>query len=217
MKIVHVGCGNIIIPKAVNIDYIRAYRYINYPKVAAILYHMRLLGEGSYRMIKDLQPVRSYIKYGKATNLPVEDDYADVVYSCHMMEHLTHTDAEKFLLEVNRILKRNGVFRLVLPDLAFYIRKYLENQDADEFMEDILLTYDMAKHSKRERIKYFVYGKGVGGHEYMYDAISAKRLLEKAGFKDIRVLNPGESCLQPIEGIDFSARPRDSFYIECKK
>ena len=39
-KIVHIGCGGTIIPNAINIDYIRAFKYIKYPRAAAIVYHM---------------------------------------------------------------------------------------------------------------------------------------------------------------------------------
>lgn len=110
MKIVHVGCGRDIIPGAINIDYIRAFKYINHPTIAYMLYRIGFLNREGYRLVKELYPERDVIKWGRATKLPVKNEEADVVYSCHMMEHLTHEDAEKFLCEVYRILKGGGYF-----------------------------------------------------------------------------------------------------------
>lgn len=140
MKVVHVGCGNIILPNAVNIDYIRPFKYIRYPKIANIMCHMGLLSRTGYQWIKELYPVREFIKWGRATKLPVKDEDADIVYSSHMMEHLTHAEAEQFLKEVLRILKCGGGFRLVLPDLQYYINHYCENHDADEFLRKTYLA-----------------------------------------------------------------------------
>ena len=140
MKVVHVGCGNTILPNAVNIDYIRPFKYIRYPKIANIMCHMGLLSRTGYQLIQDLYPVREFIKWGRATNLPVKDEDADIVYSSHMMEHLTHEEAEQFLKEVLRILKSGGGFRLVLPDLQYYINRYCKNHDADEFLRKTYLT-----------------------------------------------------------------------------
>ena len=140
MKVVHVGCGNTILPNAVNIDYIRPFKYIRYPKIANIMCHMGLLSRTGYQLIQDLYTVREFIKWGRATNLPVKDEDADIVYSSHMMEHLTHEEAEQFLKEVLRILKSGGGFRLVLPDLQYYINRYCKNHDADEFLRKTYLT-----------------------------------------------------------------------------
>ncbi len=44
-------------------------------------------------------------------------------------------------------------------------------------------------------------------------------LLEEHGFKDITLLQPGETGFPPalINGIDLSARAEESVYIECRK
>ena len=57
------------------------------------------------------------IRYGNATKLPFKDHTMDVVYSSHAIEHLYEEDFIKFMKESERVLKPDGVFRLVIPDL----------------------------------------------------------------------------------------------------
>ncbi len=57
--------------------------------------------------------------------LPFDDDQFDLVYHCHVLEHLTCSDAENFLAECRRILKPGGIIRVVVPDLENIIREYI--------------------------------------------------------------------------------------------
>lgn len=133
-----------------------------------------------------------------------------------MMEHLPYVDAMQFLKEVRRILKGGGQFRLVLPDLRYYIACYCENNDADEFMRKTYLSSPELK-SIRTKLRYLIYGNGIDQHSYMYDADSVSKLLTQSGFRDIVVLKAGETTMNKIDGIDLYARQVDSLYIECRK
>lgn len=58
--------------------------------------------------------------------LPYPDNSFDVVYSSHFIEHLTKNQADFVLQEIFRVLKREGIVRIVVPDLENICREYLE-------------------------------------------------------------------------------------------
>ncbi len=65
-------------------------------------------------------------KYGavfaKATNLPFSNSTFDAVLSISLIEHLERLEAEKFLSEAARVLKKEGLIFLVTPNFATPLR-----------------------------------------------------------------------------------------------
>ena len=61
--------------------------------------------------------------------LPLGEGVAAAVYSSHVLEHLTESEARPFLAEMRRVLKPGGVIRLVVPDLEVICRNYLHQLD----------------------------------------------------------------------------------------
>lgn len=90
--------------------------------------------------------------FASATRLPFKKDYFDGVHCSHLIEHLYPNEAYKMLMEVNRVLKRNGVFVLSTPIFweGFYndfthvkpynpesILRYLVNDGQERTLGDI--------------------------------------------------------------------------------
>jgi len=75
--------------------------------------------------------------------LPFDDSSIDVVYSSHVLEHFSKDFAPKFLSECYRVLKTNGIIRIVIPDLEQLMKNYIHfldqakkgNKDAQEKYE----------------------------------------------------------------------------------
>jgi len=66
---------------------------------------------------------------------PYPDNSFDVAYSSHVLEHFTKSDAFDILKEVYRILRTDGIVRIVVPDLEGSCREYLrvlEKPDTDK-------------------------------------------------------------------------------------
>jgi len=72
----------------------------------------------------------NYQNHDLRHGIPYQADSADAVYASHVLEHLEHHDAPGFLKEIHRVLKPGGVIRLVVPDLEYATRKYLEALEA---------------------------------------------------------------------------------------
>jgi ubiquinone/menaquinone biosynthesis C-methylase UbiE len=63
--------------------------------------------------------------YDIRKNIPYADREFDACYSSHVIEHFQQSEAEIFLSECHRILKPNGIIRIVVPDLESIVRAYL--------------------------------------------------------------------------------------------
>jgi predicted SAM-dependent methyltransferase len=61
--------------------------------------------------------------------IPLEDNSADAVYHSHVLEHIRHPEALKFLNECHRVLRPGGTLRVVVPDLERICRAYLATLD----------------------------------------------------------------------------------------
>lgn len=62
--------------------------------------------------------------------LPLAANAADACYSSHVLEHLTRAEADPFIAEQFRVLRPNGVIRVVVPDLEVMCRDYLDHLGA---------------------------------------------------------------------------------------
>jgi predicted SAM-dependent methyltransferase len=61
------------------------------------------------------------------SGLPYADASFDAVYSAHFLEHLSPEQVRFVLGEILRTLKTQGVVRVVMPDLEYNARLYLES------------------------------------------------------------------------------------------
>lgn len=74
---------------------------------------------------------------GKCWDTKLKSDSFDVVFTSHMLEHIPHFRLEKTISEFNRILKKNGILRIVVPDLKKMVNAYVKKD---------LSFYKMSRH-----------------------------------------------------------------------
>lgn len=74
--------------------------------------------------------------------IPFSDNYFDLVYHSHVLEHFPKKQAVQFLKECYRVLKPQGIIRVVVPDLEKIARLYLQ------YLEEAL------EHSKTAEDNY---------------------------------------------------------------
>jgi ubiquinone/menaquinone biosynthesis C-methylase UbiE len=74
-------------------------------------------------------------KYVTKTNLlrplPFPNEHFDVVYTSHFIEHIPKLRVSDFLTECRRVLKPEGVIRIVVPDFENIAREYVKNLETD--------------------------------------------------------------------------------------
>lgn len=99
-------------------------------------------------------------------HLPFEDNFFDIVYSSHVLEHLPRSIASSFVGECFRVLKEGGIIRIVVPDLETIARIYIELVDAAyrgdteaknkyEWIVIEMLDQMVRNHSGGEMLKYW--------------------------------------------------------------
>lgn len=212
MKI-NVGCGDSPIPGWRNFDNSLSLRLAKIPIFPRILRRAGLLDARQYAFVGYTR--NHHIEYGDAVRgLPLPDASADVLYSCHMLEHLSRSEAGKFLQEAKRVLVPGGIIRLAVPDLRRQAVRYLESGDADEFIDGTYLG-EKEESSLAKRLAWLMTGRRL--HRWMYDEISLGRLLRKHGFSDIAAPPPGETGIKDPGELDLKEKSEESVYLEAVK
>ena len=149
-----------------------------------------------------------------AKRLPEPHDSVHTMYSSHMLEHLERDEAVAFLKEAQRVLLKGGIIRIVVPNLDYFVRTYLEDNDSHKFIEDLCLV--SAKPKKLiKKLQYVIMGHG--WHHAMYNEQSLVRLVEEAGFVNITILRPGETMIANHDGLNLREHEEQSIYLEAYK
>lgn len=133
------------------------------------------------------------------------------------MEHFDRDIANKFLVEVKRVLKPGGIHRIVVPDFENACRCYLEHIAFCEENPDLTKEHDRyiaalleqsvrrkaSGTSKQSSLRQFFENLILGDarnrgetHQWMYDRINLCLKLIKAGYQDVYVQNYNTSSIQ---------------------
>jgi hypothetical protein len=121
------------------------------------------------------------------------------------------------LVNTIRLLKKGGLFRLVVPDLAIYVALYQNSAShgaAIDFMQRTGLGEEVRR---RGLIGYARDAFGNARHRWMWDYRSLASELETAGFSKIRKASLGDSSDLMFSHVEEPARWENSLGIECAR
>lgn len=145
---------------------------------------------------------------GDAADIPLPESSCGVVFCSHMFEHIPHTKLEGILLEFNRVLAKDGVVRILSPDLRKIAKAYVEQDKSffdDALKEDENLRTDLGFGGMfmncvvspgqdtalfNRQLTEFISGYA---HLYLYDFEMLKILLERCGFHCVMKKEFGDS------------------------
>jgi predicted SAM-dependent methyltransferase len=104
------------------------------------------------------------------------DEYADLVYACHVLEHISHQKIPEVLREWQRVLKKGGVLRLSVPDFDKVIAMYeTEGRSVPRTLPPLMGTHENGE---------FDFHRAIFNKEYL------STLLKEAGFRETREWSP---------------------------
>ena len=140
---------------------------------------------------------------------PIESASMDGIYTEHCLEHIRFKDFEYNMHEFFRLLKPGGNLRIIMPDGEIYLDIYQRRKNG----EQIRMPHEETYLTPMARINGIFRNHG---HQFIYDFDTVKKLLEKAGFKDIKK----ETYLHGRDKrllIDTESRAIESLYVEATK
>jgi predicted SAM-dependent methyltransferase len=128
----------------------------------------------------DYNIFRLDINHDMRDPLPFHNNTFDFIYNEHFLEHLEVEEGKAVLKDFMRVLKKGGVLRIAMPDLAVTVDKYI-NLPIEEDPTIKIFRLDFIK-TRAERINIAF---RQWGHKWLYDAEELERRLKEAGCENI--------------------------------
>lgn len=160
----------------------------------------------------------SNVEYGDIVKgLPVPRGSCNAVYCSHVLEHLSLADFRTALRNALEMLRPGGIFRLVVPDLEYLTRRYIEDPSSEAslmFMRNSYLGHETRARGLMGALTAWL---GNSKHLWMWDYKSMKPELEKAGFAEVRRASIGDSSEPMFERVEDRIRWENCLGMECKR
>jgi predicted SAM-dependent methyltransferase len=199
---VNLGCGDHTAPGWINIDNSPNARLSKIPYLRWLLWKFHILSDSHYKV----QWPKNVIIRELTKPLPFGSNTVDYIYTSHCIEHLSFIDAKLLLKEIYRVLKPNGIIRIVTPDLNIYIQEYItekannpnSKQAADNFIKSLNIFT-----GKRDP------------HLWLYDNDSIIERLIEAGFTKTEKCKYKVGRCADVGELDYF--PENSLWVEAIK
>lgn len=210
---VHYGCGLTAPGTWINFD-------------IGVPYYIRSLPVAGTGLYWTLARLRKWshagnIRFGNIVRgLPVPENSCKGVYCSHVLEHLSLDDARKSLRNTHRILRSDGLFRIVVPDLEPFARNYLEDSAPDaahRFIRSVYLGSETWPKSLYAIFRNWLADNQRHQHKWMWDKKSLALELREAGFSAIRPAQCGDSRDGRFRDVEDADRWKNAVGYECEK
>ena len=143
-------------------------------------------------------------------SLPFSNETVDYCYSEHFAEHLYPEEFDAHLKDVHRILRKGGIYRLVVPHAQRFFQNYIEEND-DYFKQ----AFPWA-NSNLEAVYCMCNWHGI--HRSIFDIRFVTEKSLKVGFSTCMEVGPNESNISNFSiPVKSKQRELESLYIEIEK
>jgi predicted SAM-dependent methyltransferase len=134
---------------------------------------------------------------------PLPDRSFDVVFSEHMIEHLTYAEGRRCLAECHRVLRPRGRIRVATPSLDRLIQLYGDDL-TDRQQRYVRWSVDTFADHADAYLPGFVLNNMFWNfdHRFVYDERTLGHTLEAVGFVDVESWPVGESGDPRLAGLE---------------
>jgi predicted SAM-dependent methyltransferase len=200
----NLGCSNRVIEGWINVDYSLGAKFMKISLFRAINKTVRLFNQD--------WDGRIYI-HDLTKKFPWADSTVDTIYCSHILEHFTREDGQRFLKECHRVLRKNGIIRIIVPDLRYIVREYIEGRvNAENFLENLDVLYSNGKSRLKNKLYPFIQFP----HKCMYDSQRLISILNEVGFHVASKVE-FDSNITDINQIELKERTENAVIVEGYK
>jgi len=192
--------------------------WINYDASPTLKFEkIPVLGKLYTRNIQRFPP---NVKFGNIlSGLPEIQNSFDCIYCSHILEHLSYSDFKIAVRNTYLLLKPDGIFRCIVPDLKIAAFNYLESYDelpdpAHQFLKSTMLGSETRPNNLIGMLKNTF---GNSKHLWMWDEKTLAMELKEAGFKNIRNCHFNDSEDPHFSLVEEEGRFYNAVAIECRK
>jgi len=207
---INLGCETETIPSFVGIDESFLIYFLKNPLIPKFIkkkVYKKTWTSERHSFEDFLKKVKSkrIIHYNLSYDLPFENNSIKYILTSHFIEHIKEKNALKIFKDCFKVLKSKGKIRIIVPDL-------------DESVKDIKRDIKEYKKTRDEKIlqRYLTVpnnNSSFGFHRRIYNFEGLKKILEEAGFKNIKRLKRFEGDFPKLKELDV----RDGLIVERDK
>jgi len=151
----------------------------------------------------DFDPLgEGYVFVDACQPLPFPDASADFIFTEHMIEHLTLSDAQNFLTECARVLRPGGRIRVATPDLDRFLGLFTARDALGAAYQEWLSNAYFPDIPYRSEAMVLNNMLSNFGHRFVFDERTMKLALETAGFTAVQRCPIGQSEHADLCGLE---------------
>lgn len=170
---------------------------------------------------KNSQRFPDNVEYGDILQgLPIQPGSCAGVYCSHVLQDLPLEDSRIAMRQTAALLRSEGLFRMVVPDLEWSARRYLESSDplaAATFLRETKSGLVTAPRRTSARVAQALEASLGSRQRWMWDFKSLAHELEQAGFHAVRRCEAGD-CVDPMfADVEDPRRFVNALAVECAK
>ena len=153
---------------------------------------------GWYILDHKIKKNKNFFISGNAENMNLKKNTCNVVFCSHVFEHIPHLKLPMVIAEINRVMKKNSILRILTPDLEKICNAYVKKdkkffklaKSEDESLRtdlglggtlmSFIVTAGQDTVLVNRNLNEFISGYA---HLYSYDYKMLSTILTKLGFK----------------------------------
>jgi predicted SAM-dependent methyltransferase len=145
---------------------------------------------------------------------PLPDAAFDLVFSEHMLEHLTYAEGQLCLRECFRVLRPDGRIRIATPSLERLAQLYGGGALRERYVRWAVETLEPETDTPLPGVVINNFFRS-WGHRFIYDAQTLRHALTEAGFVDVEERPVGELEQHLAEQPEFNEY--ETFVLEARR
>lgn len=158
-------------------------------------------------------------------HFPLKAEAVSFIYCSHVLEHFNYEEAVLILKECLRVLKNDGVLRIIVPDIQKMYELYQKNILSKSLNKDnsrpgrdyCRLWWGFNKDENQRSIIQFLSKRFIRDHQWHYDRDELKLILKVSGFEKIKFVNFREGNFPDLDPLDLESHKNHSLYAEVTK